>query len=250
MNLPQDRFFWKKSENWKTVQYFGIWNVRTLFKRIKIYGIRVAALQEIRWKDLGTISVNDKIFIYSDCTDQRQLETGYTIHKNLIPTVNEFRSISPRNSLLIVVTKWIDISFVCVHAPTEEKPQDEKDIFYDKLETTLNSLPSNRIQFVLGNFNAEVGKETVFRSIVDSYYLHNESNNNGLILIDLTSENGLVIKSTMLPLKNIHKRTCTNSTRKNSRELNISEGLTLGHLKLGLLAYADNVTIIGEDMGR
>lgn len=30
--------------------------------------------------------------------------------------------------------------------------------------------------------------------------------------------------------------------------MNISEGLTLGHLKVGLLAYADDMAIIEEDM--
>lgn len=32
------------------------------------------------------------------------------------------------------------------------------------------------------------------------------------------------------------------------REMNISEGIALEHLEVGLLAYADDVAIIGEDM--
>lgn len=47
----------------------------------------------------------------------------------------------------------------------------------------------------------------MFSQIAGKHSLHDESNDNGLKLIDLAAGNGLVIKSTMFPHKNIHKGT-------------------------------------------
>jgi hypothetical protein len=71
----------------------------------------------------------------------------------------------------------------------------------------LNTIPRRIIQIVLGGMNAKIGKETTFRPVIGSHSLHNTSNDNGLRLIDLTTERGLVVKSTMFPHKMIHKDT-------------------------------------------
>jgi len=151
---------------------FGTWNVRQLFKsgavhnivnEVEKYKFKLTALQEIRWSNTGTININETTIFYGSCTDQRQLETGFAVHKDLVPVVKEFKDINPRISMLTIETQLFDISFMNVHTPTEDKSQDEKDTFYEQLESTLNSILSNRIQIVLGDLNAKVGKETIFR---------------------------------------------------------------------------------------
>lgn len=32
------------------------------------------------------------------------------------------------------------------------------------------------------------------------------------------------------------------------REMNTSEGVVLGHIKIGMLAYADDIALLGEDL--
>lgn len=93
-----------------------------------------------------------------------------------------------------------------MHALIALKSQD-KDTLYNGVERTLNLILSNRMQITLENLNAKIGKENIFRSITGNQSLYNETNNNKFKLIDLASRNNLVIKTTMLPHKNIHKRT-------------------------------------------
>ncbi|KAL4103847.1 hypothetical protein QTP88_019182 [Uroleucon formosanum] len=130
---------------------------------------------------------------------------GFAVHKSLIPAIKDFRDVNPRISILTLTTQWFDISFVNLHAPTEDKRQEEKDLFYEDVMATLNAIPRKRIQIILGDMNAKIGKETTFRPVIGSHSLHNTSNDNGLRLIDLATERGLVVKSTMFPHKTIHK---------------------------------------------
>lgn len=92
---------------------------------------------------------------------------------------------------------WFEISFVDLHAPTEYKQQEEKDLFYEDVITTLNTIPRRRIQTVLSDLNAKVGKEVAFRPVIGSHSLHDTNNDNGQRIIDLATERGLVVKSTM-----------------------------------------------------
>lgn len=125
----------------------------------------------------------------------------------MVPAIKEFRDVNPRISVLTIRAQWFDVSLISVYAPTEDKPQKEKETFYDDLESTINTLPNNNIHILLGDLNAKIGKETAFKPTIGLHSLHDITNDNGLRLIDLATGKGLVIKSTMFPHKNIHKGT-------------------------------------------
>ncbi|XP_008181820.1 uncharacterized protein LOC103309055 [Acyrthosiphon pisum] len=215
--MPRIRGAWdNKTGNRKNGLLFGTWNVRTLFKpgaaqnivkEIEKYKLKIVALQEIRWDDTGTLDIQETTILYGKCNERRQFGTGFAIHKSLVPNIREFKDINPRTSLLTMKAQFFDITFINVHAPSEDKSQEEKDDFYESLDLILNALPQYRIKIVLGDLNAKVGKETVFRPIIGSHSLHEVTNDNGLRLIDFACGNGLVVKSTMFPHKNIYKGT-------------------------------------------
>jgi hypothetical protein len=48
----------------------------------------------------------------------------------------------------------------------------------------VDSLPSNDVKLVLGNFNAKVGREAEYRRTVGPDSLHNISNDSGVRFID------------------------------------------------------------------
>lgn len=99
------------------------------------------ALQEIRWDDTGTLDTLETTILYGKCNGQRYFGTGFAVHKSLIPNIGEFKDINPRISLMTMKAQFFDITFINVHAPLEDKSQEEKDDFYDCVESTLNALP-------------------------------------------------------------------------------------------------------------
>jgi len=195
---------------------FGTWNIRTLFKpgaaqclvkEIRKYNLGMVVLQEIRWDDKGTLDLQDMNIFYGECNDRRQFGTGFAVHKSIVPLVTELKSINPRISTLTIKGQCFDITFLNGHAPTEEKASEEKDEFYENLEHTLNETPRSRIRIVLGDFNAKLGKENIFRATIGNHSLHDITSKNGLRLIDFASGGELIVKSTMFPRKDIYKGT-------------------------------------------
>jgi len=45
-----------------------------------------------------------------------------------------------------------------VHAPTEEKPDKEKEKFYEDLQIVHNKVPKHDIVIILGGLKAKIGK--------------------------------------------------------------------------------------------
>jgi len=93
------------------------------------------------------------------------------------------------------------------YAPTEDKNDDIKTAFYDELEMLYDSLPNTKPKIVIGDFNAKIGKETIFRPTIGKKSLHRETNENGSMLVTFASNRNMVISSTMFPHKDIHKPT-------------------------------------------
>jgi len=91
-----------------------------------------------------------------------------------------------------------------------------KDSFYEELEqvsiTSLNII-------LLGDFNAKVGREKIFKPTIGQESLHQDSNDNGVRLVNFATSKNLVVKSTMFPHWNIHKYTWTSPDGKTHNQI-------------------------------
>jgi len=61
------------------------------------------------------------------------------------------------------------------------------------------------MKILLGDFNAKVGREIIFKSTIGQESLQQKSNDNGFRLDNFATSKNLVDKSTMFPHRNIHK---------------------------------------------
>jgi hypothetical protein len=91
-----------------------------------------------------------------------------------------------------------------------------KDSFYEELECIFNKFPKYYLKILLRNFNAEVGREGIFKPTIGNESLHEISNDNELHFA--TSKN-LIVKSTMFLHHNIPKCTWTFSDGKTHNQI-------------------------------
>jgi len=87
----------------------------------------------------------------------------------------------------------------------QQTKKEIKDKFYNLLEQNINQIARSDIKIILGDFNAEVGKESIYKLAIGTESLHNETNNNGIKMIQFAISKGLNVRSTTFPHKDIHK---------------------------------------------
>ena len=64
-------------------------------------------------------------------------------------------------------------------------------------------------KILFGHFNAKLGREDIFKPTNENDSLHQDSNDNGVRIVNLAASKNLVFRSTMFPHRNIHKYTWT-----------------------------------------
>jgi hypothetical protein len=65
------------------------------------------------------------------------------------------------------------------------------------------------MKHLLGDFNAKVGREEIFKSTVGNESLQEIRNDNGVRIVAFATSKNLTVKSTMFPRRNINKFTWT-----------------------------------------
>jgi hypothetical protein len=81
----------------------------------------------------------------------------------IISAVKRAESINDRMSYIILRGHWCHIDVLNVHAPKEDKTDDVKDSFYEELEREIGKFLNYHMTILLGDFNAKVGREDIFK---------------------------------------------------------------------------------------
>lgn len=147
--------------------WVATWNVRGTFTegamrvlvgQLRKYTVDIIALQETKQKGTEVIDIEDYTFFGSG-GENRRFGTGFMIHNRIKQAVIQFKPITDRMCYIRVRGKHRKLSFINVHAPTEEKDEDEKNEFYENIEKLYEEIPKYDIKMVLGDFNAKLGRE-------------------------------------------------------------------------------------------
>jgi len=106
-----------------------------------------------------------------------------------------------------------------MHAPSE-KSDDSKDIFYEELEQVFfYHFPKYHMKILLGDFNAKVGRENIFKLTIGNEILHQDSNDNGVRIVNFATSKTFFVKGMMFPHRNIHKYTWTSPDGKTHNQI-------------------------------
>jgi hypothetical protein len=202
----------------KTTRRVGCWNVRTLYQTGKLaqvvremecYNIELLGICETRWTGSGSRQlVSGHQILYSGRSDDHHsrgvaIITTKEVHKSLL----EWNPVSERIIKARYNSAFAKLTTIVCYAPTEDADEEEKDVFYDKLQEIIDETPSHDMLLLMGDLNAKVGTENKGRENTMGKQGIGECNNNGERLTTLCQENNLVIGGTIFVHKKIHKVT-------------------------------------------
>jgi hypothetical protein len=75
---------------------------------------------------------------------------------------------------IVLRGRWCNIIVLNVHVRSEEKSDDSKDSFYEELERGFDHSLKYHMNILLGDGNAELGRENIFKLTVGNESLHQE----------------------------------------------------------------------------
>ena len=194
------------------------WNVRTLCPKLNIgqcsvdsdrktavvdrelkrLGADIAALQETRLPDSGTLKESSYTFFWQGrpSGEPRQHGVGFAVRNSLSPAVEHLTLGNARLSTWKLYTSTAPVYLVSAYAPTLSASVDSKDRFYDELENVIRSVPATSSLYLLGDFNARVGVDHASWPMCLGHFGVGRQNENGQRLLELCSQHGLCVTNT------------------------------------------------------
>jgi hypothetical protein len=75
------------------------------------------------------------------------------------------------------------------------------------------------MKILLGDFDAKVGREDIFKPTIGNESSHEIYDDNGFRVVNFATSKNLLVKSTMSPHHSIHKYTWTSPDRKTHNQI-------------------------------
>lgn len=183
--------------------------------------VDIAALQETRLSDAGTIKEENYTFFWfgKPAGEPRTHGTGFAVRNYHIGSIQTPMAVNERLSSLRLNTRLGQILVISAYAPTLNYAASDKDLFYNQLEDLLRtSAETNRI-VLLGDMNARVGSDyNSWPDCIGKFGVGN-MNENGQRLLELCCRQNLCITNTMFPGKPHRKQTWCHPRSKSWHQL-------------------------------
>lgn len=139
---------------------------------------------------------------------------GFVVRGNLRDSVIGWVPVNERICVIRLRGTFYNTSIICAYAPTDVSSNLSahqlgtlKDTFYDQLDAAFDACPKHDAKYLVGDFNAKIGRERIFEGIIGMHSLHSKSSDNGCRLINFAASKEMVVSSTYFPHKDIHKGT-------------------------------------------
>ena len=163
-------------------------------------------ISETKWKGIGKVK-SDKYSIYFSGNDNIERKgVAFICTEKIKKCVLGFNPISDRIITIRIQVKPIHFTFIQVYAPTSTADEKEMDYVYDALQKTIDILPKGDIMYVIGDWNAKVGKQNT-AGVTGNFEL-GIRNEIGDTMVDFYSRNSLVVMNTIFKQHESRLYTC------------------------------------------
>ena len=103
------------------------------------------------WQGKDITDIKSHILFYSAKENgTTQLGVAFVVNRSMKRKVLDFKAADDRICILRIKTKFHNLSFINVHAPTEHKDETDMETIHQKMEDAYGICPYNDIKVLLG----------------------------------------------------------------------------------------------------
>ena len=202
--------------NTRTINDLNVHARDTMLHEISDINWDVIGLSETKEKEtkIEPLECGNQLFLSGNNTS-RSNGVGFLVKKSLVSTVDEFDPISDRLAVLSIKGKFSKIVYIQCYFPTSSSSDDDITDMYDKLQALVDKVPKRDHLFIMGDFNAKLGKlHTNFPNTIGKHTLGN-ANDRGERLAEFCAANNLVVTNTLFKKRKLHTWTSPDGRTKN-----------------------------------
>ena len=201
----------------------GSFNVRTLNEQsdgvnkldqlqhdLERYQIDICCISETKLRGQGEICYKDWKLLHSGATlGKKQHGVAIMINRIASQSLVNVRCVSDRLMAASFSLPKGKMHVISTYAPTEDKSEEAKELFYEALQALMDSYPHRDMLVIAGDMNAQLGCQdrSAWDGTLGKFCLGNKATDNGTRLLSFCSANQLVVRSTFFKQKDIHLAT-------------------------------------------
>ena len=180
-------------------------------KEMQQYHLTVLGLCETRWNTFGETKIQTgETLLYSGKEredDPHEAGVALLLSKEASKSLMEWEPVSDRIIRARFESRFQKTAIIMCYAPTNNANEEEKDHFYEELQSVVDKVPKRDMLILMGDLNAKVGRDNRGREKEMGTNGLGEMNENGELFTDFCASNELTIGGTLFPHRNCHKAT-------------------------------------------
>jgi hypothetical protein len=106
-------------------------------------------VREVRWEGSGTTPPGEYTFFYGKGNGKHRLGKDFFFLKRITSAFRRVDFVNDRMSYIILRGRWYHIIVLNVHAPIENKIDDEKGSFYEEMECMFDKFTKYHTNILL-----------------------------------------------------------------------------------------------------
>ena len=246
----------------------GTWNVQTLSHKhpgraeilamdLENHGVQIAGLTEVRMAGSGhTVisSLSTSYHLYFSGAQKDAINgVGIAVSAEHNRSVVSFNPVNDRLATLRLQRFAGYTTVICCYAPTEPSPPATKDDFYLELADVFSSIPGSDMILMVGDMNAEIGRDPVGWEATRGCFGSGNLNDNGLRLLQFCSTRKLRVANSYFRHKAAHRLTWYSNNQRTKKMLDyviinhrFRTAISDVRVKRGTSLPSDHELVIGD----